>query len=203
MTICQPPAGYTESMPVKAPRIERYSKEEWLELEKQTGLQYEYLDGYVYAMAGESDDHNDIVGNIVETLRPKARAKGCRFRQLSYRVQIGAFNRYYYPDIAISCSDEPDRYEFHSACFVLEVLSPSTADRDRREKRDGYMNIPTLQTYAIVSQQEKRLEVYQRSKTSWTLTEIINDGEFEIPCLGETLSLDQIYAGLNIPDALD
>jgi Uma2 family endonuclease len=189
-------------MPVKAPRIERYSKEEWLELEKQSGLQYEFLDGYVYAMAGESDSHNDIVGNIVEALRARTRAKGCRFRQLSYRVRIEDYNRYYYPDIAISCSDEPDPYEFHSPCFVLEVLSPSTADKDRREKREGYMKIPSLKTYVIVSQAEKRLEVYERQKASWTLTEIINDGEFEVACIGEKLSLDQIYVGLDIPDAV-
>jgi len=65
-------------MSVCAPRPQRLSKEEWLELEEQTRLRYEYIDGFVYAMAGESQEHNDLVGNINEVLRPKARAKNCR-----------------------------------------------------------------------------------------------------------------------------
>ncbi|GIW30560.1 MAG: hypothetical protein KatS3mg071_0734 [Meiothermus sp.] len=69
----------------------RLSKEEWLELKQQTDQRYEYLDGLVYAMAGESRLHNKIVGNITEALR--ARARGCHFAFLSVRVAIAQLNR--------------------------------------------------------------------------------------------------------------
>jgi len=65
-------------MPASAPPPARLSKEEWLELEKQTGSHYEYLDGFVYAMAQESQAHNDIVANVNEVLRPPP-AEGVRW----------------------------------------------------------------------------------------------------------------------------
>ncbi|MCV5951061.1 Uma2 family endonuclease, partial [Escherichia coli] len=77
---------------------------------------------------------------------------------------VKALNRYYYPDVAISCADEPSAHEIHQPCFILEVLPPSTADKDRREKLEAYFRIPTLKTYALVSQEEKRVEVYQRTR---------------------------------------
>lgn len=91
--------GHNQGMSVRAPRPARLSKEEWLELEKQTGLRYEYLDGFVYAMAGESQEHNDIVGNINDALRAKAKAKGCRYAFHNVRTWVKVLNRYYYPDV--------------------------------------------------------------------------------------------------------
>lgn len=191
---------YNSVMAVRAPRLSRLSKEDWLELEKQTDQRYEYIDGLVYAMAGESLLHNDIIGNINDALRAKARAKGCRYAFLSVRTWVVKLNRYYYPDVVVSCAEEPHTHEIHQPCFVVEVLSRSSAERDRREKLDAYFKIPTLKTYALVSQEERRVEIYQ--KTQWNLlwSELVNEGEFVISCLDETLSLNQIYAGLSIPE---
>lgn len=73
-------------MTVHPPRPARLGKEEWLELEARTDTRYEYLDGFVYAMAGETKPHNTIVLNIAEHIRPKARAKGCEFQFESVRA---------------------------------------------------------------------------------------------------------------------
>lgn len=114
-------------MPVSAPRPARLSKEEWLELEKQSGLRYEYLDGFVYAMAEESRTHNDIVVNITLALAQKARAKGCEFQVENMRTWVKALNRYYYPDVVISCGTEAHESEIHEPCFIVEVLSESVS----------------------------------------------------------------------------
>lgn len=192
--------GHNQGMSVRAPRPARLSKEEWLELEKQTGLRYEYLDGFVYAMAGESQEHNDIVGNINDALRAKAKAKGCRYAFHNVRTWVKVLNRYYYPDVVVSCAEESDPYEIHQACFILEVFSPSTADKDRREKLEAYFKIPTLNTYVLVAQEEKRVEIYQKTRWNLVWSELVNSGEIEIPCLETTLSLEQIYAGTPVPE---
>jgi Uma2 family endonuclease len=187
-------------MAVRAPRLFRLSKEEWLELEKQTDQRYEYIDGLVYAMAGESKVHNEIVLNIADAIRAKAKARNCQFQTQAVRTWVARLNRYYYPDVVVSCAEEPHTHEIHQPCFVVEVLSRSSAERDRREKLDAYFKIPTLKTYALVSQEERRVEIYQ--KTQWNLlwSELVNEGEFVISCLDETLSLNQIYAGLSTPE---
>ena len=47
------------------------------------------------------------------------------------RVQVEARNSYYYPDVS-ACCDQSDRDELYvtSPCFIIEVLSPSTASID-------------------------------------------------------------------------
>jgi hypothetical protein len=44
------------------------------------------------------------------------------------------------------------------------------------------------------------VEVYQKAPWNLLWSEWINEGAIEIPCLGETLSLSQIYAGLEVPE---
>jgi len=130
---------------------------------------------------------NDIVGNITEALR--ARAKSCYFAFLSMRVAITQLNCYCYPDVVVSCAEEPHSHEVHQPCFVVKVLSISSAERDRREKLDAYFKIPTLQTYLRVSQDERRVEVYQKTPRNLLWNEWVNQGTIEIPCLEESLSL--------------
>ncbi len=44
------------------------SPDEYLEGERSAEVRHEYVDGHVYAMAGASDDHNRIAGNIFREL---------------------------------------------------------------------------------------------------------------------------------------
>lgn len=41
--------------------------------------------------------------------------------------------RFYYPDIQVSCEEESDAYYNTSPCLIIEVLSESTARKDRTE----------------------------------------------------------------------
>ena len=50
--------------------------EEYLEGEPAAEVRHEYLEGYVYAMAGASDDHNRIAGNIFGELYVRLRGLG-------------------------------------------------------------------------------------------------------------------------------
>ena len=49
------------------------SVEEYLELEENSTVKHEYLDGYVYALAGGTVDHGAIVVNVIAVLRPQLR----------------------------------------------------------------------------------------------------------------------------------
>ena len=139
-------------MAVRIPKPQLLTVEEWEALEQQTGIRHEYLDGLVFAVAGESKDHNRIVKNIVIALDGKATAKGCELFFHNVRLKLQNHNRYYYPDVIVSCQPEPDPYHLTQPCFIVEVLSPSTAERDEREKLEAYLKLPTLKTYVLVAQ---------------------------------------------------
>ena len=58
--------------------------EQYLEFEQTAELRHEFVDGQLIAMAGETLTHDDIVLNIVEALRPIARAKKCKLQCHQY-----------------------------------------------------------------------------------------------------------------------
>jgi Uma2 family endonuclease len=184
-------------MTAQLERSERLTKLEWRELEKQTGLRYEYLDGFVYAMAGESRRHNEIVQNLIEVLRPITRARRCKMFIESVSTEVDGGRSYYYPDLVVTCDpSDDDPYEIRRPCLIVEVLSPSTAGKDKREKLKAYTDLPTLERYILIDQEARRVEVYRKHSWNWTYQELEGDGEFDVPCLGVSVTLEGIYAGL-------
>ena len=75
--------------------------------------------------------------------------------------------------------------------FVAEILSPSTAHIDRREKRMAYTQVESLREYLILHQKEKRLEL--NSKNS--------KGHFEVNIFtgGDDVVLSSIPGSITVP----
>jgi Uma2 family endonuclease len=176
--------------------------EAYLELEEQSEIRHEFVDGEMVAMAGETGEHEDIVFNIVAALRPIAQAKGCRLRGPSVKLRVSG-QRYRYPDVYVVCEPQGNdpRLE-ENPCFIIEVLSPSTVETDRITKLDEYTNIPSLQRYVLIEQDRRFVIVYQRTPEGW-LYQTFQDGMIDVPCLETTLALDQIYAGIELSETVD
>jgi Uma2 family endonuclease len=173
----------------------RYSVEEYLALEQQSAERLEYEDGHIYAMAGESGEHNEVVTNIILALTESTRAKGCRLRHQNVKLMLGT--KFYYPDLMILCGPPPsDSHIEADPCFVAEVLSPSTAWRDRGRKLNAYLKIPALERYILVNTLVRQVGIYSRTPQGW-FYDSLEEGAVEIPCTQATLTLDQIYQ--NIP----
>jgi Uma2 family endonuclease len=76
------------------------------------------------------------------------------------------------------------------------VTSDSTSDTDHGAKLEEYTKLPSMQCYAIVSQNIRQVIVYKREADRWSFEVLLERGEVDIPCLNAKLSLDQIYASL-------
>jgi Uma2 family endonuclease len=170
--------------------------EEYLELEKTSDVRHEYVDGELHAMAGEKRRHNRIAGNVYRLLMDAAIARNCEvvFEAVKLRVHS---TRVRYPDVVVSCAPGDEDYFLENPCFIAEVLSDSTATTDLETKLEEYLRLPTLQRYAIISQDVRRVIVYKRVDERWEL-EILNDGAFDVPCLETSVPLEQVYAGIEI-----
>ncbi len=59
-----------------------------------------------------------------------------------------------------------------------------------------YTAIPSLQTYLRAEQDERRGYVHQRSAQGWRMQELVGQGDVALPCLGRSLSLDEIDDGV-------
>lgn len=172
----------------------KISVEDYLEGEKISPVRYEYVYGEIYAMVGTSDNHNRIVGNLVTSLSVHLRDSSCEpfFGDIKVRVSQ---NVYYYPDVLVSCEENP--YFRNQPILIVEVVSPSTKEIDRREKLLFYQQMPSVQEYAIVEQEKMHLEIHRRQPDGRWITYFYNDDDLDerigFQSVGLSLSLEEIY----------
>lgn len=177
--------------------LRQITLEEYLESEKNAEIRHEFVDNTILVMAGSSLIHNQIVFQIRAALTQAARARNCVIATESLKVQT-KLGRYRYPDVVISCQHSPDEYHIIAPCFIAEVQSDSTAETDNGTKLEEYTKLPSLERYAIIAQKSRQVVLYKRVGELWSFEVLLGDGEIEVPCVGAVLTLEQIYAGLEL-----
>ncbi len=76
---------------LKEKKSQTYSVEEYLELDRSSDERYEFVDGQIYLMAGESGNHGDISVNLAAELRFQLKGKDCRARAKDTKVKKRLF----------------------------------------------------------------------------------------------------------------
>lgn len=190
------------------------TEEEYLAMEREADERSEYIDGYIFRMAGESQEHGEICANLGGILVPQLRGTPCRGRGANSKIRTGPrpqFARsqkgmYSYPDFFVICGE----LEFHdeyqdvitNPAVIFEVLSPSTENYDRGEKFFRYQNwSSTLKDYILISQTSPTVEHFSRlTDGSWTYR--VHHGleaSFTIKSIKCTLKLSEIYDRVEFP----
>jgi Uma2 family endonuclease len=138
--------------------------DEYLKLEEQSQIKHEYIDGEAYAMAGATDAHVTIAGNLFALLRSHVRGSGCRVYISDMKVRIEQLNRFYYPDVMVTCDDRDQETTTYKQFprLIVEVLSDSTEAFDRGDKFADYRTIESLHEYVLISTKHQRVECFQR-----------------------------------------
>lgn len=171
--------------------------EEYLREEESSTGKHEFVNGQVYAMVGASEAHNAIALNLATALHRHLRGTGCRAFMSDMKVKVETSNCFYYPDIMVTCEPFNPKSVYKTApVLICEVLSPSTAETDLREKLNAYRQLPSLREYLVIHQDEPLVERYTRTSTGkWERT-TVQAGELTIDCIpGKELSvpIDTIY----------
>ena len=170
--------------------------EEYLEFEERAEAKHEFVDGFIFAMAGANNAHNLISGNIFAIARAAARITQCRAYMNDMKLRTPEpESQGYYPDVLVVCT--PDDFNTNvktTACFIVEVLSKSTEDVDRGEKWQNYRKLSSLQAYVLVSQKQKYVEIFRRmADGSWRYEALENNETLDLPCINASMTLDDIY----------
>ncbi len=149
-----------------AAKHEFISVEDYLAMEETSKVRHEYLGGLVYAMAGETRDHNQITGNLYIAIRQHLKGKACQLYMSDIRVNFDLRNDqyFYYPDLVVTGDrrDNHKRFVRHPR-LIIEVLSDSTERVDKREKFFAYTSMASLEEYVLVSQTSKEVTVFRRA----------------------------------------
>ena len=173
--------------------------EEYRAFEAASPVRHEFVGGRVYAMSGVKRAHSRISGIICTRLFVSADGSPCRVHRAAVKLQIG--DVYYYPDVMVACGPEPDdEYVEDAPCLVVEVLSASTRRTDLTEKADAYARVPSIGLYLAVDQRRRLVHVHHRDGADgWRVEMLAGEGGVALPCPELTLTLDEIYRGLDLP----
>ena len=167
---------------------------EFIAWEERQPSKHEFRDGSVYAMAGATDDHNQIVANLMAIIRPLLRGGPCRV-YANDMMLVTEYPGSRYPDLLVTCDgrDAMDRRKKHHPKLIIEVLSESTSGVDATDKLDEYQTIAALEEYVLVDSRKPSVRIYRRNGAKLETESPIISGTIELRSLDAKISLVDIY----------
>lgn len=131
---------------------------------------YEIIDGKIVMMSPRpATNHNRVAFNISTLFKIYLKGKRCEAFSDGNDVHLDEKNTVI-PDAMIICNKDIIKGDgiYGVPDLVVEVLSPSTANRDRKDKKNLYEKFG-VKEYWIVDSASKSIEVY-----------ILQNGKFEL-----------------------
>jgi len=159
------------------------SLENYFEMEHASETRHEFIDGEIRAMPYTTENHQRIVVALIRILANCLDGSKTDVFPSDKLLFVEACNAAYYPDITIfQANIEYKTYRGKmmaalNPSVIIEVLSESTAHIDRGPKLHCYKTLSSLKQYVLVSQDEKRVEIYNRHNGSdeWLYTDYVKD----------------------------
>lgn len=178
------------------------STDAYLAFEGTSSTKHEYVRGEVFAMAGTTDAHNDVVGNVSAILKAHLRGGPCRTYFVDVKLRVEAADVFYYPDVFVRCDarDLEDPLVKRHAVVVVEVLSESTAETDRDEKFADYRKLETLREYVLVDSRVRHVVSYRRKDDgTWQFVPATAEETLTIESVGLTVAVAALYEDTDVP----
>ena len=159
---------------------------------------YELVRGRVVMMTGFSRNHGRIVMRIARLLQDQLDPHEWEVIA-DFGLDAGP-DTLRYPDIVVDRAGGGGRdYIATSPVFLVEVLSPSSIAVDLREKPTEYLELPSLTTYLVLSQDEPKAWLWERSGGEFPPKPVESLGTDKVIHIGAprlALPLADIYAGI-------
>jgi Uma2 family endonuclease len=179
------------------PARRRRTYAEYLALEGSSEVKHEFIAGAIVAMAGGTIEHGRLMSQLSFLLRRALEGRPCVVLPSDVRVRIRAAERATYPDLHVVCGeverDPEDDHAVVNPVVIVEILSDTTAESDRGDKFAAYRRLRSLRQYILVSQQERRVDVYRRDGRRWLLDEYGTSERFPVESIDIEIAVDDVY----------
>ncbi len=177
----------------------KFTIEEYLQMEEVSDEKHEYYQGEIFAMSGAKVPHNIISVNLIALLKQKLKGKSCRPYNSDQRIHIPQNSLFTYPDISIICGGnitlDKDNWNILNPIAIIEVLSKATKNYDRGDKFKLYRDIATLKEYILIDSESISIEAFRINDGGhWELEEYKkNDSTLLIKCIQVSIPVTEIY----------
>ena len=169
---------------------------EFLEWEERQELRYEFDGVEPSAMTGGTLGHAAIQRNLAIAIGKPLRGKPCQFYGSDLKIRV-AESSSRYPDGMVVCSRlDPTAKIVHDPVVIFEVLSPSTAAKDRIVKAREYQATPSVKRYVMLEQERIGATVLVRAQDGWSALILKDDDTLVMPEIGLAIPLAEFYEGL-------
>lgn len=151
-------------------------------------------------------EHDVIISDLIELFILLEKAKVFRMYGQKTSVFIPGTGNAREPDIVIVDRKKEQRNEAHQVLnplVLVEVLSKSTAAKDKSDKLEEYQTIESLQEYIIVWQNTPKVVIYRKIGPNKWEQEILTglDTSVEVASLNASIALKDIYENINFAGA--
>lgn len=139
--------------------------------ETKTNPQYEIINGEVVMQARPAMYHIKIAGRLYNMFFNFLKGKRCEaFMEPDLFLNE---NQNFIPDVVVVCNPDIIRQDgiYGAPDLVVEVLSPGTGKRDRKDKKDAY-EAAGVREYWIVNPADKSIEAYHLVDRKLILDEV-------------------------------
>ncbi len=164
---------------------------------RQEEGRYELFDGRVVMQQPQNWSHADLCWRLRGLLIDSIERAGVPFfaAPMGMTVRISE-KRAFEPDALVAPlpQPEPTDLEISNPVIVMEVLSRSTARRDRTDKLSGYFKVPSIEHYLIIDPEKHEVLWYRRAADGAHKPAVpAREGALKLDPPGITLELSDIF----------
>jgi Uma2 family endonuclease len=184
-----------------------YTVKEYVQVEEESTIKHEYIEGTIRAMSGGSLAHARMQMSLGAILMRQLEGRRCNVFSSDGRVRVRGRSVITYPDLAVSCGklevDTEDPQAQLSPTVLVEVTSPSSERYDRGLKYSYYQGIGSLREYVIVSHREPLIEVFRPSGDgTWHLAErATTGGSVTLVSIECGIDVDEVYRDRQVAES--
>jgi Uma2 family endonuclease len=156
---------------------------------------HEFRNGEITMMTGGTRPHARVARRFTEAFQSRLKGHQCEAFQSELLVETDVASGFF-PDVVVDCEPHaPDQTKAGKPTVVVEVLSPSTRDRDLSAKLPDYRDTASIMQIIMAEADIPLVRVWTRTELGWRESRASGlDRTIDVPSLGISIPMVEIYA---------
>jgi len=154
-----------------------------------------------YDMPRTSINHREIVSELTLMLADQLNRSEFALYVNDMVVARKLFGFFYIPDITIVLRKNKiynEHGHLENPVSIIEILSPSTQEKDENQKKKDYQSIESLQEYILISQNSYKITQFLREgKTDWIMKIYDEENQSCLMTVGVKIDLKKLYKDID------
>jgi len=154
-----------------------------------------------YDMPKTSINHRKIIAQLKHFIWQQIDLGQHEFYLNDMMVSKKMFGSFYIPDVTVTLKKEEIYNEYghlENPVSIIEILSPSTEEKDKNQKKKDYQSIASLQEYILISQNSYKITQFLREgKTDWIMKIYDEENQSCLMTVGVKIDLKKLYKDID------